>query len=118
MSWRLSQIPHAHRCFSSSVHSINQSIYLSSLLSIPKRRVKGLNLLSSATVERRIVLLSKIAFKYDLSCVLQQGNAQLLQQGLIRVHYQRLTPGNSGHHPQASASTRSLRDNFDFHMVI
>jgi hypothetical protein len=25
----------------------------------------------------------KAAFKYDLSCVLQQGNAQLLQQGLI-----------------------------------
>jgi hypothetical protein len=26
----------------------------------------------------------KPAFKYDLSCVLQQGNAQLLQQRLIR----------------------------------
>jgi hypothetical protein len=30
----------------------------------------------------------KTAFKYDLSCVLQQGNAQLLNQGLIRVHRQ------------------------------
>jgi hypothetical protein len=30
----------------------------------------------------------KIAFQYDLSCVLQQGNAQLLKQGLIRVHRQ------------------------------
>jgi hypothetical protein len=30
----------------------------------------------------------KTAFKYDLSCVLQHGNAQLLQQGLIRVHRQ------------------------------
>jgi hypothetical protein len=28
------------------------------------------------------------AFKYDLSCVLQRGNVQLLQQGLIRVHRQ------------------------------
>jgi hypothetical protein len=27
----------------------------------------------------------KTAFKYDLSCVLQQGNAQLLKQGLISV---------------------------------
>jgi hypothetical protein len=30
----------------------------------------------------------KTVFKYDLFCVLQQGTAQLLQQGLIRVHRQ------------------------------
>jgi hypothetical protein len=50
--------------------------------------LKRLNLLSSVTVVRRSCFQNKTAFKHDFSCVLQQGNAQLLQQGLIRVHRQ------------------------------
>jgi hypothetical protein len=45
-----------------------------------------INAVESFDLPRFIASLSK----YDLSCVLQQGNAQLLQQGLIRVHRDKL----------------------------
>jgi hypothetical protein len=66
--------------------SVGIKILLSVNLNEALLQKLGISLLENTGLMELAVF--KIAFKYDLSCVLQQGNAELLQEGLIGVHKQ------------------------------